>query len=713
MKKNLRIRVIWLFGIIAVVILLCCIFLFYSLFMFKSIRNQETRENLNNAVTIQDALDDTWDSALTHALPLANSSVSKQLEGAGTAKDFRSQQAQALFVDMRNAVLYDATLEDIGLYYPKADYIVGSMGIKSSRNYWALTYGANQNVSYMQWTELIYCQSQSGFFTVEGKEATELYYRFCFEGDNGRVLVIRFSRDGIAQRLQWLHNNATDSFSAVLLEGSLYASCGDLDAVLRDELAVTPKKSYFSTRLNASIEGMEYLSLAKKTSVFRLSSTSLMVAALLLILAVCMCMVMIRWIVRQHIQPLEKIASKVVRGNSGKNEIQIINAAFEALLIEQHSLEALYDQQQTIIARAFMDELLRQDLSEQKNLEDVAASFGYSMENAYYCMIARITSPGQTEEATAAFVKSQNDIADGNTCIWWTRKHGLDFFLANYDEGGTYTPADLRSQLAAVSDPDTKIAQSQSTDSLHAVKELYQQCYEALGCKQLFVTQEESNAPAGADNTNPVFEQFQQLVIGGNIPEAQKLVKNLFEQFVDDQDPLRHNTKNYLLIHFLLPYSPADAHDLLAQLPQKRDAASWMALMRSILDSCAFAHEDPSQEPENDIAARIRKLIDRQYTNPLLDLHMLSSQVNLSQSYISRLFKLKYNISVAQYINSVRIRKAKELILLGNDSIKAISIKVGFAGDSQFIRAYKRIEGETPGNFRSANTQLQSPGGNE
>ena len=92
---------------------------------------------------------------------------------------------------------------------------------------------------------------------------------------------------------------------------------------------------------------------------------------------------------------------------------------------------------------------------------------------------------------------------------------------------------------------------------------------------------------------------------------------------------------------------------------------------------------------------------------------MLASQVNLSQSYISRLFKLKYNISVAQYINSVRIKKAKELILLGNDSIKAISIKVGFSGDSQFIRAYKRIEGVTPGNFRSANSMAQSSGGNE
>ena len=713
MKSNLRIRVIWLFGIIAVVILLCCIFLFYSLFLFKSIRNQETRENLNNAVTIQDALNDTWDSMLAHALPLANSAVSKRLET--THADFQSQDAQALFVDMRNAIVYDNTMKDIALYYPKSDYIVGSLGIKSSRAYWALTYGADHNLSYDQWTTTLYCHGNSGFFVVDGANEAELYYRFSFEDDTSRVLVIRINREAIAQRLQWLHNNDPDSFAAVLLDGNIiYTSWGNANSVISSENEVIPKNSsFFSTKLPASVEGMEYLSLAKKTSVFRLSSSSLMIAVVLLILSILMCIVLIRWIIRQHIRPLEKMASRVVRGNAHKNEIQIIDAAFEALLVEQHSLEALYDQQQAIIAKTFMDELLRTDLAEQKNLEDVAASFGYSMENAYYCMIARTASSTDTEEATAAFVKAQNDLSDGSTLVWWTRKQGVDFFLVNYDDCSGAIPEMLHTRLTGISGADAVIVHSQAADTLRSVKELYQQCCESLGCSHLFVSSSEEQIPTATDDTNPILEQFQQLLVCGNIPDAQKLTHELFVQYVADEDPLRFNTKNYLIIHFLLSYTPAEAHRLLAQLPQAADSNQWEALMSSILDSCAFLQDSQSQMSENDIATRIRKLIDRQYTNPLLDLHMLASQVNLSQSYISRLFKLKYNISVAQYINSVRIKKAKELILLGNDSIKAISIKVGFSGDSQFIRAYKRIEGVTPGNFRSANSMAQSSGGNE
>lgn len=715
MKKNLRIRVIWLFGIIVVVILLCCIFLFYSLFMFKSIRNKEVSENLDHATTIQDALNDTWDSVLTHAIPLANSSISKRLEASTSSSDFQLPEAQALFLDMRNAVIYDPTMEDITLYYPNADYIVGSMGIKPSRAYWAFTYGASRNISYSQWVDLLYCRGNSGFFTVDGAKESELYYRFCFSDETSRILVIRISREAIAQRLQWLQSNSSDSFSAVLLNGNeIYASWGNMDAVSVSENILVPQNhSYFSTRLPASIEGMEYLSLAKKTSVFRLSSSSLAIAAVLLVLSILMCIIMIRWIVKQHIQPLEKMASKVVRGNAHKNELEIIDAAFEALLVEQHSLEALYDQQQLIIARAFMDELLRNDLVEPKNLEDVAAAFGYSMENTYYCILARSCSPGDTEEATAAFVKSQNDLSDGSVLIWWTRKNSVDFFLVNFDDNSENTPSKLQETLAAVSGGDAKIVHSEIAESLSEVKELYQQCYEALGCRHLFVPANQGAVASAASSTNTMFEQFQQLIIGGNISEAQKMTKDLFERYISDADALHFNMKNYLLIHFLMSYVPADAHVLLSKLPLATECRQWVALMTSILDRCAFVLASQAEMSEHDIATRIRKLIDRQYTNPLLDLHMLASQVNLSQSYISRLFKLKYNISVAQYINSVRIKKAKELILLGNDSIKAISIKVGFSGDSQFIRAYKRIEGVTPGNFRSSNSLAQSSGGNE
>ena len=79
---------------------------------------------------------------------------------------------------------------------------------------------------------------------------------------------------------------------------------------------------------------------------------------------------------------------------------------------------------------------------------------------------------------------------------------------------------------------------------------------------------------------------------------------------------------------------------------------------------------------------------------------MISEEIGISQSYVSRMFKKKYGIGIAQYINQVRIFHAKKLIQEGSLNIKTISIQVGFSSDVQFIRVFKKMEGITPGAYR-------------
>lgn len=105
----------------------------------------------------------------------------------------------------------------------------------------------------------------------------------------------------------------------------------------------------------------------------------------------------------------------------------------------------------------------------------------------------------------------------------------------------------------------------------------------------------------------------------------------------------------------------------------------------------------------DDIAGKARCIIDESYDNPMLGLCMLSEQICYSQSYISKAFKRKYRIGVSQYINQVRIAHAKELIRGGSQNIKEIALQVGYSGDAQFIRVFKKFETMTPGMFRAEN----------
>jgi AraC-like DNA-binding protein len=49
----------------------------------------------------------------------------------------------------------------------------------------------------------------------------------------------------------------------------------------------------------------------------------------------------------------------------------------------------------------------------------------------------------------------------------------------------------------------------------------------------------------------------------------------------------------------------------------------------------------------------------------------------------------------------MRITRAKRLLQEGDSSIKQVAEQCGFANGSQFILAFRRVEGMTPGEFRA------------
>ena len=91
---------------------------------------------------------------------------------------------------------------------------------------------------------------------------------------------------------------------------------------------------------------------------------------------------------------------------------------------------------------------------------------------------------------------------------------------------------------------------------------------------------------------------------------------------------------------------------------------------------------------------------------------MIAEQVGLSQSYVCKVFKKKYGMGISQYINQVRIEHAKELIRSGDQNLKVIALQVGFSGDVQFIRVFKKYELITPGKYREDSLADARPSGN-
>lgn len=92
--------------------------------------------------------------------------------------------------------------------------------------------------------------------------------------------------------------------------------------------------------------------------------------------------------------------------------------------------------------------------------------------------------------------------------------------------------------------------------------------------------------------------------------------------------------------------------------------------------------------------------IEKNY-NSNFDLNFLAELCQISNSYLSRLFKKAIGCNFAHYVNLVRISHAKDLLVSTNQSITSMAIDLGYEDAGYFIKVFKRIEKLTPNEYRN------------
>lgn len=86
--------------------------------------------------------------------------------------------------------------------------------------------------------------------------------------------------------------------------------------------------------------------------------------------------------------------------------------------------------------------------------------------------------------------------------------------------------------------------------------------------------------------------------------------------------------------------------------------------------------------------------------NKKLSLGEISRNAGISRYHFCRTFKILTGRPVIDYINNIRIEKAKELLKESVLSITEISLEAGFNNISNFNRTFKNIIGMNPSSFR-------------
>jgi AraC-like DNA-binding protein len=73
----------------------------------------------------------------------------------------------------------------------------------------------------------------------------------------------------------------------------------------------------------------------------------------------------------------------------------------------------------------------------------------------------------------------------------------------------------------------------------------------------------------------------------------------------------------------------------------------------------------------------------------------------LSERQVCRIIKQLTGLSTKEYISSIKLQKAKELLLHSNSNMKEIAEVLGFSSEYYFNQFFKKMDGYPPGVFRS------------
>lgn len=121
-----------------------------------------------------------------------------------------------------------------------------------------------------------------------------------------------------------------------------------------------------------------------------------------------------------------------------------------------------------------------------------------------------------------------------------------------------------------------------------------------------------------------------------------------------------------------------------------------------LLQILSAADEIPSVS--RDINPIVRESISLMLSDPAADysLENLAERFGVTGAYFSRLFHRNAGISFKQYLTTLRVELAKQLLEENTMPIIDVSYECGFNTPSQFFRAFKGAYGIAPSEYRKA-----------
>ncbi|NQX45723.1 AraC family transcriptional regulator [Paenibacillus tritici] len=119
---------------------------------------------------------------------------------------------------------------------------------------------------------------------------------------------------------------------------------------------------------------------------------------------------------------------------------------------------------------------------------------------------------------------------------------------------------------------------------------------------------------------------------------------------------------------------------------------------------CEIVQSLDHSTPETNYAQRITEYLKQHYREEIV-FEDMAKQIGISYSYMRKIVYEQTGSSMIDFVNQLRIEKAKELLRDSELTIKQIAAEVGYYNVQSFNRFFRKYEGMPPSGYKSAKSK--------
>ncbi|MDV3426966.1 MAG: response regulator [Bacillota bacterium] len=172
------------------------------------------------------------------------------------------------------------------------------------------------------------------------------------------------------------------------------------------------------------------------------------------------------------------------------------------------------------------------------------------------------------------------------------------------------------------------------------------------------------------------------------LPNIMTIIITSYDDFALTQSAIRLKVMDYLLM-------PVKPNELIESIKR---GISIINLQRN---------QEKVKECNNTLIQEAVRFIENNFDQDI-NLDAAAAFVHLNPQYFCRYFKSQTGKNFIDYLSSLRIKKAKEMLIDTDENITEISLSVGYTDSSYFGKVFLKTVGMTPNKFRAQNKKQQS-----